>query len=217
MGLSLRSRARGARSAGPMSKFVEALEHAARERTLGQSSDGSSSAAPGAPAPAEVGASPDPLPVTELPHGLLALDEHLVSLLKPTSFEAEQYRALRHLIEHLHRTTKLSVVAVSSPVANDGKTTTAINLAGALAQDPQARVLLLDADLRRGALASHLWLHEPSPLGFVDVILDGKLTLEAVVKRCPPFNLSIVPAGLLPSAPYEVLKASRVGELLEIG
>ena len=69
-----------------MSKFVEALEHAARERTLGQSSDGSSSAAPGAPAPAEVGASPDPLPVTELPHGLLALDEHLVSLLKPTSF-----------------------------------------------------------------------------------------------------------------------------------
>ena len=197
-----------------MSKFVEALEHAARERTLGQSADGSSSAAPVAPAPVEVGASPDPLPVTELPHGLLALDEHLVSLLKPTSFEAEQYRALRHLIEHLHRTAELSVVAVSSPVADDGKTTTAINLAGALAQDPQARVLLLDADLRRGALEHRLGLREPSPLGFVDVILDGKLTLEAVVKRCPPFNLSIVPAGLLPSAPYEVLKASRVGELL---
>src|SRR3989442_14018090 len=127
MGLSLRSRARGARAAGPMSKFVEALEQAARERTLGQSSDGSSSAAPVAPTPAEVGASPDPLPVTEPPHGLLALDEHLVSLLKPSSFEAEQYRALRHLVEHLHRTAELSVVAVSLKKANDGRRRTPSN------------------------------------------------------------------------------------------
>jgi hypothetical protein len=54
-----------------------------------------------------------------------------VSLLAPTSFEAEQYRELRHTIEQLRRSTELSVIAVSSPVASDGKTTTAINLAGA--------------------------------------------------------------------------------------
>jgi len=196
-----------------MSKFVEALEHAERERVLGQRLDGSSLTAPAAAPVAEVSASLEPLRDAELPVGS-PLDEHLVSLLKPTSFEAEQYRALRHLVEHLHRTTDLSVVAVSSPVENDGKTTTAINLAGALAQDPEARVLLLDADLRRGNLAKHLGFHEPSAHSFVDAILDATLSLEAVVSRRPPFNLSLVPAGPLPSAPYELLKAPRVGELL---
>jgi len=197
-----------------MSKFVEALEQAERERALRQSFDVSSLPASTAAVVAETAASPVSLPAAELIDGSSALDEHLVSLLKPTSFEAEQYRALRHLIEHFHRTNGLSVVAVSSPVANDGKTTTAINLAGALAQDPQARVLLVDADLRRGDLAGHLGLHENSARGFVDAILDGMLTLDAVVKRRPPFNLSVVPAGTLPSAPYEVLKVPRVGELL---
>jgi len=194
-----------------MSKFVEALAQAERERALRQSSEASSLPAPAAVTEREP--APEPPPVAALSDGSAAFDEHLVSLLKPRSFEAEQYRALRHLVEHLHRTAELSVVAVSSPVANDGKTTTAINLAGALAQDPDARVLLVDADLRRGALAKHLGLGESSGPGFVDAILDGTLTLEAVVQPCPPFNLSVVPAGGLPSAPYEVLKAPRVGEL----
>src|SRR5262249_40177934 len=156
--LSLQPRARGARLVDPMSKFVEALAQAERERALRQSSEASSLPAPAAVTEREP--APEPPPVAALSDGSAAFDEHLVSLLKPRSFEAEQYRALRHLVEHLHRTAELSVVAVSSPVANDGKTTTAINLAGALAQDPEARVLLVDADLRRGALAKHLGLGE---------------------------------------------------------
>ena len=65
------------------------------------------------------------------------LEEHLVSLLAPSSFEADQYRALRHTIEQFRRSAELSVIAVSSPDASDGKTTTAINLAGTLAQAPE--------------------------------------------------------------------------------
>src|SRR5262249_30290148 len=141
--LSLRPRAHGAR-ADPMSKFIEALEQAERDRALRRSPD----VAP-VSAPVVIDDVPSaPAPVAELPDGARALDQHLVSLLKPTSFEAEQYRSLRHLIEHLHRTAELSVVAVSSPVSNDGKTTTAINIAGALAQDPQAAALLFHALLR---------------------------------------------------------------------
>src|SRR5205823_4070445 len=102
-----------------MSKFVEALAQAERERALLQSSDASSLPAPAAAAVAEGDVAPELLPAAGLTDGSSALDEHLVSLLKPSSFEAEQYRALRHLVEHLHRTAELSVVAVSSPVAND--------------------------------------------------------------------------------------------------
>src|SRR5262249_58958219 len=79
-----------------------------------------------------------------------------------TSFEADQYRALRHTIEQLRRSVELSVIAVSSPLAADGKTTTAINLAGALAQAPDARVLLVDADLRARSIAPPLALSTPA-------------------------------------------------------
>src|SRR4029079_18216104 len=76
----------------------------------------------------------------------------------PATFEAEQYRALRHTIEQRHRAAGLQVIAVTSAAVGDGKTTTAINLAGALAQAADARVLLVDADLRRPALGGLLGL-----------------------------------------------------------
>jgi len=140
------------------------------------------------------------------------LEEHLVSLLEPASFEADQYRALRHLIEQHHKSSDLSVVAVSSPGAGEGKTTTAINLAGALAQAPDARVLLIDADLRKPTLGSRLGF-DNSP-GLADAIQDANLPLKAVARVRPDLNLAVLPAGRLPSAPYEALKSARVGELL---
>lgn len=49
-----------------------------------------------------------------------SVEEHLVSLLAPGSFEAEQYRALRHVVEDSRRTRVLTVVAVSSPGDGEG-------------------------------------------------------------------------------------------------
>ena len=159
---------------------------------------------------AEVG--PAPLPVVEASSGV---DGRLVSLLSPGTMEAEQYRALRHLIEQFHKTASLGVLAVTSPGAGDGKTTTAINLAGALAQDPGARVLLVDADLRAPALPQRLALDPVRGRGLVDAILDPRLGLEAVVRKAPPFNLSVLPAGRRAGVPYELLASPRFGELLD--
>ena len=192
-----------------MSKFFKALEQAEQERGLRQRSGG--------PALAERADSPPPEPLEHAGAPLTAPDrveDHLVSLLEPTSFGADQYRALRHLIEQLHKSAELSIVAVSSPGVADGKTTTAINLAGALAQAPEARVLLIDADVRRATLASRLGFDNRVGPGLVGAVLDATLALEAVVQVRPHLNLSVLPAGRLPSAPYEVLKSPRVGELL---
>ena len=142
------------------------------------------------------------------------IEEHLVSLLAPMSFEAEQYRALRHVIEQLRRTAELSVIAVSSPDAADGKTITAINLAGTLAQAVDSRVLIVDADLRGSNVAAHLGFDDQEFPGFVEAILDTRLTLDAVVQRHAHLNLSAISAGRGPSAPYEVLKSPRAAELL---
>ena len=62
------------------------------------------------------------------------LDERLVCLTAPTSLEAEQYQALRLKLESLHRSRGVGVMAITSPGVKDGKSMTAINLAGALAR-----------------------------------------------------------------------------------
>lgn len=153
---------------------------------------------------------------TELPEiSPDGVEEHLVSLLAPASFEAEQYRALRHLVEQMHRSAGHSIVGVTSPSVGDGKTITAINLAGALAQAPEARVLLVDADLRQSSVARRIGMSERGGRGLVDAILKPELRLEDVAQPRSPFNLSIVPAGRLPAVSYEVLKSPRVGDLLE--
>jgi capsular exopolysaccharide synthesis family protein len=144
------------------------------------------------------------------------LDEHLVSLLAPSSFEAEQYRVLRHRVEQFQKSHGVSVVAVSSPSVGDGKTTTAINLAGALAQSPQARVLIMDCDLRRPSMTGELALEDREKPGLVDAILNERLTLDDVVQVLTPLNLSVVPAGKRPAAPYEVLQSPRIEFLLTL-
>jgi capsular exopolysaccharide synthesis family protein len=143
------------------------------------------------------------------------LDSHFVSLVTPATFEAEQYRALRHMIEEQHAASGMSVVAVSSPAVGDGKTTTAINLAGALAQCPGARVLLIEADLRRPSIAGHLALQsQPSP-GLVGMLVDRTVTLASAVRQRPPFKLDILPAGDTPPAPYELLRSGNLAELMK--
>jgi capsular exopolysaccharide synthesis family protein len=141
-------------------------------------------------------------------------EQHLVSLVAPTSFEAEQYRILRHTVEQRHRDAGLRVLAVTSPSGSDGKTTTSINVAGALAQARDARVLLLEADLRRPSMLRQLGLDAAGP-GLVEAVIDSGVALDDVVRSCPAYNLDVLPCGKPPLAPYEVLKSPRLLALLE--
>jgi capsular exopolysaccharide synthesis family protein len=142
------------------------------------------------------------------------LEEHLVSLLSPQSFEADQYRILRHFLDPGKGAETRQVLAVTSPAAGDGKTTTAVNLAATLAQLPGARVLLMDTDLRRPFVATSLGLDESSGPGLGGTALDLALELDELV-RPTPFNFDIVPAGPPPPNAYQVFDSPRVGELLE--
>jgi capsular exopolysaccharide synthesis family protein len=143
------------------------------------------------------------------------VDEHFASLFRPGGFEAEQYRLLRYTLQHAHAHAEPRVIAVTSPGAEDGKTTTAVNLAGTFAQSSGARVLLADADLRRPSVAIRLGMVEDEGPGLVGAILDGRLDLKAVVRQQPAFNLSVLPAGRTSAMPYELLQSPRLGELLD--
>ena len=140
------------------------------------------------------------------------IDDHLVSLLAPTSFAAEQYRAVRLAIETSHRERGTRVVAVASPGRGDGKTITALNLAGALAQASDARVVLLEADLRHPTVSRYLGL--PAARGLSSYLPDTTMALDAVLQRHATIAFSVITAGPQSSMPYELLKSPRLAALV---
>lgn len=149
----------------------------------------------------------------EPPPGMEAgeVDGHLVSLLEPTSFAAEQYRTVRLAIETSRREQGIRVVGVSSSGRGEGRTITAVNLAGALAQAPDARVALVDADLRHPGVARALGL-PPGP-GLSSYLLDTTMTLDAIVGRPGTVAFAVVTAGPVSAMPYELLKSPRLAAL----
>lgn len=143
------------------------------------------------------------------------LDPRLVALLNPDSFEADQYRTLRFAIDRACPSSASRVVAVTSSIPGEGKTLTTANLAASIANSSQARVLMVDADLRRPSLAGVLGqgkVHRG--WGLVDAILDRRLSLDQIAWRREPFNVSAVTSRRPQADTYELLANGRFGELL---
>ena len=143
------------------------------------------------------------------------MDKNLVTLTAPLSFAAEQYQGLRMTVEQLKRLRDVRLVAVTSPSAGDGKTVTSINLAGVLSRGSDARVLLIDADLRRPEVATRLSLDTSDTRGLVDAVGDERTTLADVTRRIEGFNLDVVPAGVTRLPIHEILRAPRLERLLQ--
>ena len=142
------------------------------------------------------------------------LDTHLVSLTAPASFAAEQYQGLRLTVERLGRARDLKVLAVTSPAAGDGKTVTAINLAGALARGGDERVLLIDADLRRPSVARQLALTDARS-GLADALAGPELALSDVVQSFGNSNLDVIPAGTVRGGISQILRSPRLDAFLQ--
>jgi Mrp family chromosome partitioning ATPase len=144
------------------------------------------------------------------------IDNRLVCLLKPRSSLAESYYRLRHSIECLRKEGQGVVVGVTSPGRGDGKTTTAINLAGALAQDPQASVLLVDLDLRQAgtSIREYLDISTGQGPGVIDWIQNPVLKQEQAGNYLPEFNMYLMSSGGKADAPYELLRSPRLDEFL---
>jgi capsular exopolysaccharide synthesis family protein len=122
---------------------------------------------------------------------------------------SEQYRMLRTKI--LQHAKKPRMIVVSSAGPSDGKTVTVINLAGAMALCTGARILILDADLRRSTMSEKLGL-PPAP--GLTAVLEARCTLaEAIVHIQQIPNLFVLPAGIPGSNPSELIDSPAWIEL----
>jgi capsular exopolysaccharide synthesis family protein len=142
------------------------------------------------------------------------IDKRLVTLTAPASMEAEQYQALRLRLEHLQRERNVRVIGVTSPGARDGKTVTAINLAAALSEGSNARVLLIEADLRRPAVSRYLGLRDASKPGLAELVLDAKLQLQDAIERHQHVAFDTMVAGAADTPVHQIFRMPRLQTLL---
>ena len=118
----------------------------------------------------------------------------------------EAFRALRTSLVASNRTEATRIVAITSAQPLEGKTTTAVNIALALAIGG-ARVLLIDADMRRPSL--HKALRLPNDKG-LSHLLVGESRMREVVQRTGDPNLLVITAGRTPPNPSELLASDRM-------
>jgi Mrp family chromosome partitioning ATPase len=147
--------------------------------------------------------------------GSAQCDARLVSLLRPDSYDAEQFRCLRHSLLRRLTPGKCNVIAVSSPNPGSARASTAINLAASLVEPGVFRVLLIDADLRSPAVARQLALGPVRDDGLDTALSDWSLRLGDFVRYVPhPDGLTVLPTAPRPSTAGHLVSSPRFGMLL---
>lgn len=127
-----------------------------------------------------------------------------------TSAAAESYRSLRTSIQFLRLDKEVRSILVTSPISNEGKTTTVANLAASMAQVGH-RVGVISCDLRKPELHAAFGLSNDT--GFTSVIL-GQASPRKALQRVDGYDdLWVMPAGPVPPNPSELL-ASRHAQRL---
>ncbi|WP_346535996.1 polysaccharide biosynthesis tyrosine autokinase [Micromonospora sp. DPT] len=125
---------------------------------------------------------------------------------------AESFRQLRTNIRFLSVDRRLSSFVVTGSLPDEGKTTTAANIAIALAQTGQP-VVLMDGDLRRPALADIFAL--PNGVGLTNVLLGELPVNQALQHWRPDIPLYVLVSGPRPPNPSELLATHRLRKVIE--
>ncbi|MGB8006766.1 MAG: polysaccharide biosynthesis tyrosine autokinase [Terriglobales bacterium] len=138
----------------------------------------------------------------------------IASVARPKSEIAEAYRALRTSILLSKTGRSAKILMVTSALPQEGKTTTSVNLAVVLAQQG-ARVLLIEADMRRAGISNAL--HMNSDKGLSTILGQKNIPdpEEAMRTMADVPNLWVLPAGPVALQPSEMLASPRMRDLLQ--
>ena len=125
----------------------------------------------------------------------------------------EAYKLLRtNIMFSLPDEGECHIIGVTSSVQSEGKSSTACNLAYALAETGN-KVLLLEGDLRRPTLASKLGLAKTP--GLSNLLVSKGEYHEMVQQSAVAPNMDIITSGDIPPNPSELLSSNRMNRLME--
>ncbi len=140
------------------------------------------------------------------------VDPHIVAYHHPHSHLTESFRRVKAMLRGVAGTERLRTVAITSAGKGEGKSTTALNLAIAMAQDFDTRVCIVDADLRRPRL--HRLLGFTPRRGLSDVLGGDALPEDVLITDAVP-RLVVLPGGRSSRTPSEMLGSPRMRQLVE--
>jgi capsular exopolysaccharide synthesis family protein len=150
----------------------------------------------------------------------VAEEKPLITQVSRYSARSEAFRSLRTNIKYIIPSIPAKVIAITSALPNEGKSTSAINLAISFAQGGN-KVILIEADLRRPKIEIYLELKLITSRSGLASLLESKipLSLRAVgkaVHRHSESNLDILLVGKVPGNPAELLGSENFQSLLSI-
>jgi succinoglycan biosynthesis transport protein ExoP len=134
----------------------------------------------------------------------------LVVQTSPYHTRSEAFRRLRTNLQFLDLDGGPQAFVVTSSVPDEGKTTSAINLAITLA-DADSRVLLIDADLRRPSVAGYLGME--GSVGLTTLLIQ-RATIDDVIQPWGSAGLFVMPSGVVPPNPAELVGSKAMARLV---
>ncbi len=129
----------------------------------------------------------------------------------PTSPTAEGYRALRTAIQFASLAKPIRTLLITSALPNEGKSSTAANLAVAFAASGQ-RVAVVSCDLRRPRL--HDFFEMDDEIGFTS-ILRRMIDVDEMLGDPQPREVVVIPSGQAPRNPSELLATAQAQKVLD--
>jgi tyrosine-protein kinase Etk/Wzc len=144
------------------------------------------------------------------PDGTRDESHRLVTHLNPKSPISEAYRTLRTNLQFSSTTDPVRSFLVTSAGPGEGKSTTTANLAIAMSLQG-TRTILVDTDLRKPVV--HKIFGVDKNRGLTNVLI-GKMESSEVIQKSRIQNLDVIPAGILPPNPAELLGSQRMKDLV---
>ncbi len=136
----------------------------------------------------------------------------LVTISDPGSASSEAYRALRTNLTFASLDKPLHTLMVTSPGADEGKSTVLANLAVSIAQT-ERRVLVVDCDLRRPC--QHELFGLSNDAGLTTLLADQKLQEKPPIQETSVPGLGLLASGPLPPRPADLIGSRRMEELIK--
>ncbi len=125
----------------------------------------------------------------------------------------EKYKMLRTSLSFtLPDGINCPIIGITSSIRGEGKSTTAVNLAYALAEEKK-RILLIDADLRIPSIAKKMQIKNTP--GLTNMLIDKELQRITTYRSGILENWEIIPSGDIPPNPSELLGSEKMEKFLE--
>ena len=135
----------------------------------------------------------------------------LITLTRPSSVIAEQFRTIRTNIQFSMVDQDLKTIVITSAGPGAGKSTISANLAVTFASQGK-KILLVDADMRKPTV--HKTFQLPNHDGLTTLLTEKDVNLSDIAHRAPTEGLFIITSGVIPPNPSELLASKRMDKLM---